>query len=127
MKRSRMGFTLIELLVVVVVIGILAAIAIPKFANTKGKAKLAAMKSDLRNMATAQEAYFYSHQNYSATLDSLSLMPSPGDSITINESTATGWSATSQDPIAYPHTCTVFVGTAIALPPATSDGVVACN
>src|SRR5947207_3646600 len=55
---NRKGFTLIELLIVVVIIGILAAIAIPKFANTKEKAYLASMKSDLRNLVTAEEAYF---------------------------------------------------------------------
>ncbi len=55
---DRKGFTLIELLIVVVIIGILAAIAIPKFANTKEKAYVAAMKSDLRNLVTAEEAYF---------------------------------------------------------------------
>jgi len=57
-NMTRKGFTLIELLIVVVIIGILAAIAIPKFANTKEKAYLASMKSDLRNMATVQEGYF---------------------------------------------------------------------
>ena len=41
-----------------VIIGILAAIAIPKFANTKEKAYIASMKSDLRNLVTAEEAYF---------------------------------------------------------------------
>src|ERR1700704_3981011 len=55
--RNKKGFTLIELLIVVVIIGILAAIAIPKFANTKDKAYVAAMKSDLRNMATYEEQY----------------------------------------------------------------------
>src|SRR2546428_7912594 len=55
---NRRGFTLIELLIVVVIIGILAAIAIPKFANTKEKAYISSMKSDLRNMVTAEEAYF---------------------------------------------------------------------
>jgi type IV pilus assembly protein PilA len=57
MSRNKKGFTLIELLIVVVIIGILAAIAIPKFANTKDKAYVAAMKSDLRNMATYEEQY----------------------------------------------------------------------
>ncbi|MFN2565760.1 MAG: type IV pilin protein, partial [Gemmatimonadaceae bacterium] len=55
MVRNRKGFTLIELLIVVVIIGILAAIAIPKFASTKEKAYVTAMRSDLRNMMTAQE------------------------------------------------------------------------
>ena len=58
MMSNKKGFTLIELLIVVVIIGILAAIAIPKFANTKEKAYVASMKSDLRNLITAQEAYF---------------------------------------------------------------------
>jgi type IV pilus assembly protein PilA len=57
MKNTKKGFTLIELLIVVVIIGILAAIAIPKFANTKDKAYVAAMKSDLRNLATYEEQY----------------------------------------------------------------------
>jgi len=55
--QPRSGFTLVELLIVVVIIGILAAIAIPKFSNTKEKAYLAAMKADLRNLATYEESY----------------------------------------------------------------------
>jgi prepilin-type N-terminal cleavage/methylation domain-containing protein len=57
MPSNKKGFTLIELLIVVVIIGILAAIAIPKFASTKDKAYIAAMKSDLRNLATYEEQY----------------------------------------------------------------------
>lgn len=64
MLRNAKGFTLIELLIVVVIIGILAAIAIPQFASTKEKAFDAAAKSDLRNLMTAEEAYFSDFQAY---------------------------------------------------------------
>ena len=67
--QNKKGFTLIELLIVVVIIGILAAIAIPKFANTKEKAYVASMKSDLRNLITAQEAYFSDNNStYAASI-----------------------------------------------------------
>ncbi len=64
MLRNRKGFTLIELLIVVVIIGILAAIAIPKFANTKSKAYRTAMISDLRTLVTAEEAFFSDSSHY---------------------------------------------------------------
>jgi prepilin-type N-terminal cleavage/methylation domain-containing protein len=69
-KNSK-GFTLIELLIVVVIIGILAAIAIPRFASTKGKAFDAAAKTDLRNAMTAQEAHYSDNQTYAADVADL--------------------------------------------------------
>jgi prepilin-type N-terminal cleavage/methylation domain-containing protein len=68
--RNTKGFTLIELLIVVVIIGILAAIALPQFASTKEKSFDASAKSDLRNLMTAQEAYFSDYQHYeTVTID----------------------------------------------------------
>ena len=127
MRVSRRGFTLIELLIVVVIIGILAAIAIPKFQSTKGKAYYAGMRSDLHNLLTAQEGYFYDHTTYTSAVDSLQFKPTRGDSVVIVQATATGWAATSQNPLSYPHFCALFMGTATPIAPATVSGVVACN
>ena len=57
MRSNQDGFTLIELLIVVIIIGVLASIAIPKFAHTKERAYLGSMRSDLRRLASAQETY----------------------------------------------------------------------
>lgn len=65
-ERGDEGFTLIELLVVIIIIGILAAIAIPVFLNQRAKGWDAAVKSDLRNSATAQETYLTDTGLYSA-------------------------------------------------------------
>jgi type IV pilus assembly protein PilA len=127
MRPQRHGFTLIELLIVVVIIGILAAMAIPKFQATKGKASFAGIKSDLHNLMTAEESYFYDHGTYSTDLDSLKLKPSPGNQIVIGAATPMGWSATATNPISYPHMCAMFMGTVAPVAPATSSGDVACQ
>lgn len=126
-SRAQRGFTLIELLIVVVIIGIIAAIAIPKFAATRGKANYAAMKSDLRNLTTAQESFFYDRSYYTTDLDSLKFKGSKGDVIVIVEATPTGWAATATHEQSYPRFCAMFMGTATAVSPATAAGVVACN
>jgi type II secretion system protein G len=127
MRRSRRGFTLIELLVVVVIIGILAAVAIPKFQNTKGKANTASLKSDLRNLVTAQEAYLYENQTYTTSLPALNVTLSNGVTITWGTVIAQGWAAKVTHPLAYPIECAMFIGSVPPLPPATSEGQLLCQ
>ncbi len=128
MSRSRTsGFTLIELLIVVVIIGILASIAIPKFAATKGRAYTAMMKSDLRNLATAEEAYYYTNDVYSTDLTAINFQPSPGTTVTVGEASTAGWSATASHTGASSSLCAIFIGTATPPSPATVESVVACN
>ena len=127
---SKRGFTLIELLIVVVIIGILAAIAIPKFASTKEKAYLGTMKSDLRNLATAQESYFYEHNTYyDGAIPAANFLynPSKNVSVTLADVSIAGWSATATHPGAVAKVCAVFYGIAAPVAPAVTEGVVACQ
>jgi type IV pilus assembly protein PilA len=120
---NRKGFTLIELLIVVVIIGILAAIAIPKFANTKEKAYIASMKSDLRNLITAQEAYFSDNSSvYASSTTALgtTYKSSSGVTVTMGTVTNTGWSATAGHN-ATTKTCKISVGGT-----ATNEGEPVC-
>ena len=126
---NRKGFTLIELLIVVVIIGILAAIAIPKFAATKDKAKLASVKTDLRNAMTAQEAYFSDYATYGtfAQLQTASNFTLSSGNVAGGSAPATnGYTMTFNNPtISTGITeCTVQVGAG-----ATSgvDGVIICG
>jgi prepilin-type N-terminal cleavage/methylation domain-containing protein len=64
MTRGRQGFTLIELLIVVVIIGILASIAIPKFSGVRDKAFVASVKADLRNLPNLQDVYYNDNYTY---------------------------------------------------------------
>ncbi len=126
-EQKRRGFTLIELLIVVVIIGILASVAIPKFQNTKGKARAASLKSDLRNLATAEEAYFYQSGVYTTNLSALNFTPSPGVIITFGAATGGGWSAEVTHPMAFPIKCALFMGGVAPLAPAVVEGQVVCS
>ena len=121
------GFTLIELLIVVVIVGLLAAIAIPKLANTKQKAYVGQMKSDLRNLSTAEEAFFYDSAFYTSSLASLNnFRASTGVTITVQEATPGGWSAEAVHSQT-PRKCVLYQGNAAPLAPATVDGRITCT
>jgi prepilin-type N-terminal cleavage/methylation domain-containing protein len=125
---SRKGFTLIELLIVVVIIGILAAIAIPKFANTKEKAYVSAMKSDLRNLAAAEEAYFADELSYSSSLANLDYNQTNQVNIGVSAATAKGWGATAtHDGLKSGSSCALYYGGVSAVSPATQEGVIECT
>ena len=125
MHLTRRGFTLIEMLMVVVIIGLLAAIAIPKFEGSRGQALVATMKSDLRNLITAQEAYFADNTAYTTALPATMYATSTGvtgPTITVAGSDVTAWVAHS----ATTRTCAIYVGT-VALAPANKEGEPKCT
>ena len=125
-STMRKGFTLIELLIVVVIIGILAAIAIPKFATTKQKAYMATMKTDLRNLVTAQEAYFSDNQAFTNDTTALNFSASKNVSVTIDQISASGWHAKSVHALVTGHQCDIYVGPA-ATAASQKDGAPVCT
>jgi type IV pilus assembly protein PilA len=133
MLKRRQGFTLIELLIVIVIIGILAAIAIPKFGKTREKAYFKAMQSDLRNLSSQQEVYYSNPANnytYAANVTALpDFAASQGVSINVAISAQTGWGATAAHAaLAANQTCALFQGTVATIPaPAQTQGLVRCT
>src|SRR5947199_7669688 len=124
---NRKGFTLIELLIVVVIIGILAAIAIPKFANTKEKAYIAPMKSDLRNLVTAEEAYFADSVKYTAAYGAggiIFLQTSSSHTRGVRNWGDGLWS--NDQNVNTTKTCSIYIGST-ALLPANKEGEPKCQ
>lgn len=127
---ARRGFTLVELLVVVLIIGVLAAIAVPKYRGAKEKSYFAMMKSDLRNLATAQESYFQAYSTYydgPIPVASVPLSPSTGVTVTLSDVTQTGWAAVATHSAIPGKQCAVYFGTAAPVAPATAEGQSACQ
>jgi prepilin-type N-terminal cleavage/methylation domain-containing protein len=135
MTRTRAGFTLIELLVVLVIIGILAAIAIPKFGNTKAKAYQTAMKSDLRNLVSSEEAIFADSGHYKVYSPdgnrgdtTMHFRPSTGVTDPTILVYPGAWYATvAHTQIPAPFMCAIAIGTVNTLVPTAGEGEPACN
>jgi prepilin-type N-terminal cleavage/methylation domain-containing protein len=126
---DRQGFTLIELLIVVVIIGILAAIAIPKFSGARDKGYKSAMMADLKNLAHLQEVYHNDNYSYAGTITAAEATLSDGVSIVIAEATGTGWSATAVHQGVNTEQCGVYHGDAApgGGSPGSAAGVVECT
>jgi type IV pilus assembly protein PilA len=99
--REEKGFTLIELLVVILIIGILAAIALPAFLGQRARAQDTEAKTSVRQGQTAMETFYTDNQTYVATKAQLvdieqSLAAAPGNSFTVTSPTATSYTLSVQ-------------------------------
>ena len=113
-------------LIVVVIIGILAAIALPKFGNTKTRAAVATMKADLRNLATVQEAYFMDHNTYASAVADVQAIPytykfSGQNTVTVTAGSGYSWAASAMSPAAGAIACSASYHTG-----ASDDGIPVC-
>lgn len=125
--RPSSGFTLIELLLVIVIIGILAAMAVLNYTSAREKAQLAGMKADLRNLATAEEAFFYDSAAYTTSFPLMNnYTPSKSNAVVVNEATKVGWSATATN-LNTAKKCYLFMGNATPVGSATIEGLVSCS
>ena len=128
--RHNKGFALIELLIVVVIIAILAAIAIPRFSATREKSYFAAMRADLKNLASQQEIYYADEYSYTREAGALTFVSSQGVTVSIAASSS-GWSASAtHSALGASEGCAIYYGTVTApTSPTTptSPGEVSCT
>ena len=98
-QQVRRGFASAEMLVTtLIVVGVVAAIALQKYASIRDGAHVTVMVEDLRHLAASQEAYFADHQTYyggEVPSPALAFVPSAGVTLKIDAAGATGWSATA--------------------------------
>jgi prepilin-type N-terminal cleavage/methylation domain-containing protein len=127
MLGNRRGFTLIELLIVILIIGVLAVIALPNFVRTRERSYIAALKSDLRNLATAEEDYFSTANTYTTSMAQLTFNHTTQVLVDIPEATAAGWRATATYASAPHLICELYYGNASGATTATREGVVTCT
>lgn len=125
---GRPGFTLLELLVVTLMLGILAAIALPIYQGFRERAAIGALQTELRTLRNAQELYFAENEGY--TDDLARLEYSPGEDVEVELRTPSdgdvGWAGrlSHRD---LDVRCALYQGAASPYDPATAEGSIACD
>jgi prepilin-type N-terminal cleavage/methylation domain-containing protein len=108
------GFSLFELLIVIAVVGILAAVSVPRFADFRATAYDSRSQQDLRNLASAQELFRATNEEYAAEVEALSsFRASDGVEISIESADRTTFRATAR----HPAGATVYTWDSSASPP----------
>lgn len=132
-RRRERGFTLIEMMIVVVVIGILVGIAMVGLRSSQERAYYSAMKSDLKNIASAQVAYYNdqlgtgSPPRYARQVNDLDVTLSDGVQVRLRGNRR-GWSARARhSALANQKQCAVYAGQVNPFNPASAEGVIACQ
>ena len=124
---NRKGFTLIELLIVVVIIGILAAIAIPKFSSVKQKGYRAQAIAELQSLKTAEETFFTDSNRYGAITELVAYShTSSVGSPSLTPSTSY-WLATVTHPQILGMTCGISVATQNPVSAGAGEGEPRCD
>jgi prepilin-type N-terminal cleavage/methylation domain-containing protein len=129
LNPTRRGFTIVELVMSMTIVGLLAALAVPRWARLTERSVVAAMRTDIRNLAVLQESHFYDQAVYTAdlaVLGSRGFVVTAGVQLEIKEATNIGWSVSASHPNSTQE-CHLFVGTAAPVGSATEDGRVDCR
>ena len=124
--RALRGFSLIELLVALLIIGILVGLAIPRYHEYKRRYYLTTMVTDLRNLATTEEAYWNITGTYSMDLRVIQYSSSPRVSVSMVSADTLGWAAKASY-AGDSATCAIYYGNAPVLAPATLKDVIGCT
>jgi prepilin-type N-terminal cleavage/methylation domain-containing protein len=125
--RNRKGFTLIELLIVVVIIGILAAIAIPKFSSVKQKGYKTQAIAEMQSLKTAQETFFTDSNRYGALTELSGFSHTSAVGLPTIVPSTSYWSATLTHPQIPGMTCAIAVATPNPVSAGAGEGEPKCN
>lgn len=128
------GFTLVELMFVTVLLGILAAVALPVYQNLRANAARGALSEQLRTLAQAQRMHFLEHDVYTDDVDDLDYRPARDLGLEIRLGSGggggagpgDGWSARLSHP-GYGVRCAVFYGDGDPYEPASAESEIACD